>query len=128
MSIRWTPAELAAHEAKQCKHFDDEEEAAEREADLYRPIIEWCEARGYSVFHDRSRKANRPGFLDFVIALPCGKVAWVECKTGKGRLRPEQKTEIMKLNFLNHRVFVVRSFKQFCRDVGGYVDEIAQLK
>lgn len=84
------------------------------ESALYKPIQDYCDARGWPWFHDRSKGKNRRGFLDFVIALPNGLTAWIECKRPKGgRLSPEQKQEILKLKSLKHHVFIIRTYAEF---------------
>lgn len=83
------------------------------EAKLQAKAERYCEEHGYVWFHDRSRKCNRKGFVDLVVALPGGRTVWIEFKSKGGRLRPEQATERDKLEAMSHKWCLVRSYRQF---------------
>ncbi len=122
--LRWSNEELVQYRAKQraCVRADRQAHAdpvtADQadpgpESDLQERIERWCEERGFVYFHDKSRRVNRRGFLDLVIALPFGRTLWIEAKAKGGRLTKEQELEVLKLLALGHKVHVVRSFVRF---------------
>lgn len=84
-----------------------------------------CEAflrgGGFYFFHDRSKRANDPGLLDLVIALPEGRTIWVELKTKGHKTTKDQKRTILRLQYLGHHTHVVRSFGQFTKLIGSYL-------
>jgi len=84
-----------------------------RESKLQAKIIKWALDKGYPVFHDRSRKKNVPGWPDLTICLPEGIVLFLELKSAKGVMRPEQKHIRQQMVFLGHHHFVVKSYKGF---------------
>lgn len=61
------------------------------EAELQDTVITAAEFHGWQVFHDRDSRTNRPGFPDLVLVRP-PTVLFVELKSEKGRVRPEQQT------------------------------------
>lgn len=84
-----------------------------REIDLQAKIERYCRDRGFYFFHDRSRKDNARGMPDLVIALRAGRVLWLELKSARGRLRPEQKQVRLMLLQLGQEWHEIRSYKQF---------------
>ena len=84
-----------------------------RESKLQAKIIKWALDKGIPVFHDRSRKKNVPGWPDLTICLPEGIVLFLELKSAKGVMRPEQKHIRQQMVFLGHHHFVVKSYKGF---------------
>tara|TARA_R100000329_G_scaffold122194_1_gene100798 strand:+ start:17 stop:313 length:297 start_codon:yes stop_codon:yes gene_type:complete len=59
------------------------------EADLQALIVDVAETYGWLVFHDNDSRRNNPGFPDLVLVKP-PRVVFMECKSEKGKLRPEQ--------------------------------------
>lgn len=53
------------------------------------------------------------GVPDLVFAWKSGRVFWIELKTQKGSLSPEQRTVEFWLNSLGHTHYVVRSIEDF---------------
>ena len=53
-----------------------------------------------------------PGAPDLVIALPEGRVFWLEVKAPKGRLSDNQVLIHEKMNELGHAIYVVRSIEE----------------
>ena len=49
------------------------------------------------------------GFADIMVILPGGRVAFIECKTGKNNVNPEQERFIMRMRGLGARAGVARS-------------------
>lgn len=117
---RWSEDQYAAYYAKHMRQDDNKAYVADDgpERELQRRIEEYCEERAWVCIHDRSRRKNRPGIPDCIIAAP-GRVYWFELKTKSGRLSPEQKQTQLRLMALGQTFEVVRSFKQFLRLVGG---------
>ncbi|MEI6730925.1 MAG: hypothetical protein WCL30_06660, partial [Pseudomonadota bacterium] len=65
--------------------------------------------------HSRCDRATtqQKGVTDFIVAIPFGKVAWVEIKTKTGKLTAEQNVARHVLLALNHRWYLVRSFDEW---------------
>lgn len=140
MTLRWTPEQLEEYRTRQatrqCRanhagyvpllahsHEIGGQKVSKadpgKEIDLQGKIERFCRDHGFYLFHDRSRKQNAPGFPDFVIALPGGRVVWLELKSARGRLRPEQKKVRLMLLALGHEWHEVRSYRQFLGIVNG---------
>lgn len=49
------------------------------------------------------------GIPDLFLALPGGRLMWIECKAAKGKLNPEQRAMHAALADLGHTVIVARS-------------------
>jgi hypothetical protein len=90
-------------------------QAAAREADLHDAILAFCHAKGWPVVHSRMDVPATCGVgtPDFVVALPAGRVVWVEAKAATGKLRPEQAAWLAALRAVGHRAEVVRSIPEF---------------
>ena len=91
----------------------------ERESDLHRLIATVCKLRGWYFIHSRMDKRTtcNIGAPDFVIALPGGRTLWVEAKTSRGKMTPEQERARDMLIRLGHRQIVVRSIDEFISDM-----------
>jgi hypothetical protein len=87
----------------------------EREADIHRRILAYCRGLGWVVHHSRMDVPATCGVgsPDFVVALPGDRTLWVEVKTAKGKVRPEQAAWIRRLQNLGHKAGVVRSLQEF---------------
>ena len=85
------------------------------ERDLHDQIIAHCRDNGWYYVHSRmdQRTTIKVGCPDFIIALPHGKVLWIECKTKTGKLSEQQAGAIYALNALDHDVYVIRSMTEF---------------
>lgn len=59
------------------------------EADLQTLIEDAAHLHGWLVFHDNDSRRNAPGFPDLVLCCP-PRVVFMELKSEKGRVRPEQ--------------------------------------
>ena len=59
------------------------------EADLQTLIVDVAEQCGWLVFHDNDSRRNNPGFPDLALVKP-PRVVFMELKSDKGTLRPEQ--------------------------------------
>lgn len=53
------------------------------------------------------------GTVDFIIAAPNGITYWIEAKTSNGKLTKEQNIAQHILKALNHKHFVVHSYKEY---------------
>ncbi len=96
-------------------HVGHEPSTIQREADLHDQILGYCRAKGWPVVHSRMDVPQTAGVgtPDFVVALPAGRVVWVEAKTRTGKLRPEQQAWLTALRAVGHKAEVVRSFAEF---------------
>lgn len=94
-------------------------DATASEAQLHREILDYCRARGWPVVHSRMDVPQTAGVgtPDFVVALPGGRTLWVEAKSKKGKLRPEQAAWMAALRAVEHEACVVRSMGDFFRCV-----------
>ena len=52
---------------------------------------------------------GRANVVDRICAMPGGVTVWVECKGGRGTVRPAQRREIQRLRQRDHHAFVVSS-------------------
>lgn len=85
------------------------------EAELHESIFSECRRRGWIALHGSmaARTHRTLGEPDFIILADAGRVLFVECKTAKGKLSPEQSALIAHAAHLGHVVYVVRSLKEF---------------
>jgi hypothetical protein len=68
-------------------------------------LARWC---GYLHFHDNDSRRNRAGFPDLVlIHTTSGRLIFVELKSDKGRVRPEQDVWLQHLG-KHHEVYLWR--------------------
>lgn len=140
MSLRWTHEQLEEYRARQAtrqcranhagyvplsghsRQIEGQKVSRAdpgKESDLQAKIERFLTSKGWYFFHDRSRGSNAKGQPDLVVALPSGRVLWLELKSAKGRLRAEQKQVRLMLLALNQEWHEVRSFKQFLAIVNG---------
>lgn len=86
-----------------------------RESDLHEAIIAECKRRGWIYFHGSMAHRTRRtiGEPDFCILIPNGRVLLIECKSAKGKIRPEQAGMIYWAQKLGHKISVVRNFREF---------------
>lgn len=126
MSTRMTAEEVAAHMARMRLYqgqptlpvLDDEDIPDHGlENNLLKKCIAYCDEHGWPIFHDRSKKCNRPGFPDLFIFAADGRTILIELKSADGKLRKEQEGLRRQLNWLGHTVHVVRSYKKFLQIV-----------
>jgi hypothetical protein len=89
--------------------------ACERESELHQQIEDYCRQNGWITLHgSMAHKTYRTkGECDFCCLLPNGRVIFVECKTGSGKLSPEQNAMRAWMEKLKHTMHVVREFSQF---------------
>jgi hypothetical protein len=86
------------------------------ESDLQGKIQQWARSHGHPCLSFRMAKNAKgflpPGWPDITLILP-QRVLFIELKSKRGRLTPEQKNT--KIKFLNHghEIYEVRSFKRF---------------
>jgi len=80
---------------------------------LQAKCIKYCDACGWLVFHDWSKKSNTRGWPDLIIFMANGRVELIELKSAGGKLRSEQQALHRQLMFLKHKVHVVKSYKRF---------------
>ena len=116
--MAWSNEQLLAYKLRlsnligQPKHEKEiADEGLERELDS--KIAKYIDEKGYYAFHDYSRGKNKKGHPDWTIALPHGKVLFIENKSKHGRLSEAQKFNMLKLMGLGQKVYECRSFKQF---------------
>lgn len=120
-----TQAEVNAYEARRRKSSErlEELEGCERESLLHEQIMAECRRRGWLVIHSRMDKRTTTGVgtPDFVIAgeetflggVKKPVVWFIEAKSRKGKLRPEQAAMIAQAARFGHTIHVVRSFEDF---------------
>lgn len=112
--LNWTQEQLEAYQAKRGKAEEQKHEPDEGlESRLQAKIEKHLDGLGYYYFHDRSRKVNKPGHPDLIIACPGGRTLWLELKARGGKLSDDQQVVQMKLMYLKHEFYEIRSFKRF---------------
>jgi hypothetical protein len=133
--VSWTVEQLAEYQERQ-RRWDKTSSQSAREAageaeadpgpesDLQSKCENYCEDHGYPFFHDRSRGCNEPGFVDLVVALPGGRTLWLELKSKKGRLSPDQQRWRRALLYLGHSWHSARSYRKFLEIVAGVLMEV----
>lgn len=87
----------------------------EPESKLQASIQKWAVSKGFPYFHDRSRKKNTPGWPDLTIIMPKGIVLFLELKSAKGVMRPDQQHIRQQMVFLGHHHYIVKSYKSFLK-------------
>lgn len=121
MTVSYTEYEVAAIEARRTKSGYKAlvavggEAPVDREADLHQEILEYCKFRGWLAFHgSMAHKSRRTaGECDFTILGDKGRFWLIECKTATGKLTIEQQGIARWCEKLGHKVYVIRSFKDF---------------
>lgn len=90
------------------------------EADFQQKVIERCDALGIRWYHVNDSRRDNPGMPDLILV---GKVvAYVELKSAKGKLRPEQEAFMTDLEKANAHVLLWRPEHLF----DGTVDRVLQ--
>lgn len=81
----------------------------ERESDLHDQIAEYCRERGWYFVHSRMdrKTTTAKGVFDFCIAMPKGRVAWIELKRKGGKASMEQLATQVHLRHLGHIAEIV---------------------
>lgn len=96
------------------------------ESVLSNKVRGYCKQKGYPALIFKQSKLVKTlvtaGWPDGVIALPRGRVLWVELKNKEGRLKPDQHKYRLMLLALGHHWYEVRSFKQFIDIVEGIIN------
>ena len=109
--MRWTEERFKEWEAEQQGKADPPEKV------LQGKITAWAREHGYPCLSFRqSPKAKGfllPGWPDISLALPDGKVLFLELKTKKGYLRKEQEQIRKELLYLKHHYHICRTWKRF---------------
>lgn len=77
---------------------------------------------GWPYFHSRLDKptTNQLGCPDFIIAAPCGKTIWIECKTPNAKQTIEQEATQMVLEKQGHDYYLIRSIQEFADVIKNY--------
>jgi hypothetical protein len=90
-------------------------DAVSDEGGLHDEILAECRRRLWPAVHSRMDMATTQGkgTPDFCIAADGGRTFWIECKTAKGKLTPEQIGWRMMLQRNGHKYAVVRSMTEF---------------
>lgn len=90
-------------------------QAAAGEEDVHREHFEqWCRFRGFVYWHVRRADLapELDGMPDDIVHLPGGRMALIEFKTAKGKLRKSQIEKFTELSGLGHIVHVCRSLDE----------------
>jgi hypothetical protein len=85
------------------------------ERDLQTKCENLCDQMGLPWFHDRSKKCNKEGLPDLLVACPGGVTLWCELKSKDGRMSEAQKQWLLQLMALGHKWYQVKSFKRFAQ-------------
>ena len=87
----------------------------EREKGLHEFIFSDARSRGWIVLHGAmsERTARTPGEFDFILIASGGRTFFLECKTRKGKLSPQQLAMKVHAEMLGHKPAVVRSVAEY---------------
>lgn len=84
---------------------------------LHEEIVSYCDSQRprWKYIHARTDKKSTigVGVCDFVLFLPNGKTACIECKSKTGKLSEAQLIWKKEMEMLGHTVHVIRSFQEF---------------
>jgi len=117
--MKFTEQDYQTFLAKQHKSIPDDPHQAddEPESTLSKKIRQFCKAKGWPALILPQNKLLRyfipEGWLDGVIALPEGRVIFLELKSKKGELRKAQRLMVAMLLTLGHEVYKVKTWKRF---------------
>lgn len=80
------------------------------EAQWQRTVMELALWQGWRVYHvPDSRRVTDRGYPDLTLVHPDrGQVVWLELKTNRGRLKPDQREWIAALRRAGQRAYVAR--------------------
>lgn len=83
------------------------------EADFHDKVESYCRGRGWYYLHSRTdrRTTVAVGAPDFCIAMPEGKVLWLELKRPGGKATVKQQATIAHLRKLGHVAAVVDNWE-----------------
>lgn len=82
---------------------------APSEAQFQQAVTDFADLRGWLWWHDVDSRRNKAGFLDLVLLHPrTGQLLFVELKSAKGRVSPDQQRWIDALRRGGHAVHVWR--------------------
>ena len=87
----------------------------DRESDLHRQVQDWLDAHGWVYIHSRMdrKSTTSEGSPDFVIGCPNGRTLWLELKSRRGKIRPEQRYWEVQLRRLGHIHSFIRCMNDF---------------
>lgn len=112
--VRFSQTDLDNYQARQVRQPAKVDDGEVMEKTLHDKILAECRRRGWIALHgSMAHKTYRTGGEpDFTIMAET-KVLFVECKSAKGKLSPEQVAMMFHMNRLGHILHVVRSFRGF---------------
>lgn len=76
------------------------------EKEFQAAVVSLAKAKGWLTYHTFDSRRSEKGFLDLVLVRE--SVLWVECKTDKGRLTPDQRVWAEALEAAGQRVCIWR--------------------
>ena len=86
------------------------------EAALQKSLIEVAELHNWLVWHDNDSRRNNAGLPDLICAHPSHGVCFIELKSERGYLRPEQKLWRDTLIMAGAKYYVFRPRDRFVAD------------
>ena len=91
------------------------------ESALASKIVAHAKAQGWPCLYMKPLKNLQKIaiWLDITLALPLGRVIFLELKERKGVLRDKQRLVFNMLKQLGHEVYIVKSFKAYLKIVEG---------
>lgn len=120
--MNWTAAQAIEHNQKVARGKGQslsealsDAKGCEDESELHNQILAECRKRMWIAFHGSmaQRTGRTLGEPDFVLIADGGRVYFIECKTAKGKLTPEQLGMKMWAEKLGHEIHTIRSFPEF---------------
>jgi hypothetical protein len=128
--MRWSNDQLLDYQSRYLKKNNKDFARCKGEREVEQPdeglenqldkrIAKYIEEHGLYGFHDMSRGVNKAGHPDWVLSLPKGRTVYIENKSKKGKLRPEQEKVMVRLLGLGHEFYMCKSYKRFLDIVNG---------
>lgn len=117
-------AKMKSHGLIKIEIPDDPHEADEEpESTLSKKIRKHCKDNGWIALILPQNKLLAwfipEGWPDGVIALPHGRIVWLELKAKKGELQEKQRLTGSMLRFLGHEFYQVKTWKRYLEIVYG---------
>lgn len=78
--------------------------AYQTHAQFQTAVVDYLTIRGWECWHDNDSRRNKAGLPDLLCLRE--RCVWVECKTERDRLRPEQRRFIARLKAAGQEVHV----------------------
>ena len=123
--VNWTELDLQKwkDERTPLKRGQDFLRDPDPEGVIQNKIVKWAKTRGYPCLSLRPLRKPRgevtPGWPDITPVINHSKTIYIELKSARGDLRPEQASIAQQMVALGHEWYQIRSYKAFLEVMGG---------